>query len=206
MESKALGRKFSDSISHKSCPDSSVENSKAFSGYQWTYLSSLQNGPLRSRAEWFLSSVNWRALLDYAAEKRNGINCMLLDDIGLGYNHMVRIIEFTDGTRWVARLRMPPLSKSGSCEDALKAIRHCEFNAISLVRQKTSIPIPEIHAFEPQSDCNVNAPFMLMGCLEGNVGMDLGMMIPPKYKQAFLRSLAKIHVSKRLVSRAQIDS
>jgi len=140
--------------------------------------------------------MNWPALLDYAAKKRNGINCMLLPDIGLGYNHMVRIIEFADGTRWVARLRMPPLSKSGSDEDALKTIMNCEFNAISLVRRKTRIPVPQIHAFEVKSGCSMKAPFMLMDCLEGNVGMDLGMKIPPEYKQAFLSSLAKIHVGK----------
>jgi aminoglycoside phosphotransferase (APT) family kinase protein len=140
--------------------------------------------------------MNWPALLDYAAKKRNGINCMLLPDIGLGYNHMVRIIEFADGTRWVARLRMPPLAKSGSDEDALKTIMNCEFNAISLVRRKTRIPVPQIHAFEVKSGCSMKAPFMLMDCLEGNVGMDLGMKIPPEYKQAFLSSLAKIHVGK----------
>ena len=47
---------------------------------------------------------------------------------------------------------------------------------------------------------------MLMDCLEGNVGMDLGMRIPLKYKQAFLSSLAKIHISKRLVFGAQMDN
>lgn len=55
--------------------------------------------------------MNWLALLDHVAKKRNGINCMLLPDIDLGYNHMVRIIEFTDATRWVAR---PPFSWSSS--------------------------------------------------------------------------------------------
>lgn len=169
---------------------------RSFSGYQWTYFSSLQEGPLRSRAELFLASVNWPALLDYAAKKRNRINCTLLPDIGLGYNHMVRIVEFADGTRWVARLRMPPLAKSDSNQDALKIIINCEFNAISLVRQRTTIPVPQIHAFEVESGCSIKAPFMLMDCLEGNVGMDLGMKIPPEYKQTFLSSLAKIHVGK----------
>ena len=133
---------------------------------------------------------------------------MLLPDIGLGYNHMVRIVEFVDETRWVARLRMPPLAKSGSDDDdALKTRMNCEFNAISLVRQKTRIPVPQIHAFEVKSGCSMKAPFMLMACLEGNVGMDLGMKIPPEYNQAFLSSLAKIHVSKnRLVFGAYRDN
>lgn len=121
---------------------------------------------------------------------------MLLLNIGLGYNYMVRIVEFADGTRWVARLRMPLQAESGSDDDAPKTIMNCEFNAISLVRRKTRIPIPQIHVFEVKSSCNLKVLFMLMDCLEGNVGMDLGMMILPEYKQAFLSSLAKIYVSK----------
>jgi aminoglycoside phosphotransferase (APT) family kinase protein len=107
---------------------------------------------------------------------------------------MVRIIKFADGCQWVARLKLPPLAKSDSPENALESTGICEFNTISLLRQKTSIPIPEIYAFEARFDCSVNAPFMLMDCLEGNVGMDLGMEIPPKSKQEFLRGLAKVHV------------
>jgi hypothetical protein len=170
----------------------------AFSGYQWNYFSSLPEGPLRSRVELFLASVNWPALLDHAAQERNGSHCMLLPDIGLGHNHMVRIVEFDDGTRWVARLRMPPLAQSAYDKDALRTIMNCEFNAISLVQRGTSIPVPRIHAMEVDNGCSVKAPFMLMDCLEGNVGMDLGMVIPPKYKPAFLSSLAKIHVGKEI--------
>lgn len=177
--------------------NSDKENGNSFAGYQWTYFSSLPKGPLRSRAEQFLESVNWPALLDYAAEKRNGIKGTLFPDVGLGYNHMVRIIEFEDETKWAARLRMPPLANSGSTEESLKASMKCELSAIYLVRQSTSIPVPQVHAFEIDSNCSVRAPFMLMNCLEGNVGMDLGMDVPPEHKQGFLSSLAKIHVSNK---------
>lgn len=172
-------------------------NSDAFPRYKWTYFPSLQDGPIRSRAELFLESVNWRALLEYAAEKRDGITCTLLPDIGLGYNHMVRTLEFTDGLRWVARLRLPPLSQSHSSDNRVETSTNVEFSTMSLLQQRTSIPIPAIHATESRSDCDVKAPYMLMDCLEGNVGMDLGMEIPPKYKLAFLDVLAKIHVSWR---------
>jgi len=170
-------------------------NSDAFSEYKWTYFPSLQDGPIHSRAELFLESVNWRALLEYAAEKRDEITCTLLPDIGLGHNHMVRILEFTDGLRWVARLRLPRLSPSHSSDDRVETSTSVEFNTISILRQRTNMPIPAIHAIELRSECNVKAPFMLMDCLEGNVGMDLGMEIPPKYKPTFLGALAKIHVS-----------
>ncbi|EHK45975.1 uncharacterized protein TrAtP1_013053 [Trichoderma atroviride] len=176
------------------CPDGASENAEEFSGYQWTYYSSLEHGPLRSRADSFLASVSWAALLEYAAEKRNGVSCILFPDIGLGYNHMVRIIQFSDGKQWVARLRLPPLADGDSCEDALETSGIREFSTICLVRQSTHIPVPEVHAIEERSDCKVNAPFMLMDCLKGNVGMDLGMSVPPQYKKAFLRGLARIHV------------
>lgn len=138
--------------------------------------------------------MNWNALLEYAAKKRNGVSCKLLPDIGLGYNHMVRIVQFSDGNQWVARLRLPSLAEGDSREDVLETTEIREFTTICLVRQRTHIPIPEIHAIEERSDCKVKAPFMLMDCFQGNVGMDLGMSVPPMYKKSFLRGLAKIHV------------
>ncbi|KAH7308892.1 hypothetical protein B0I35DRAFT_440937 [Stachybotrys elegans] len=118
---------------------SSSEGGKKFSGFQWNYFSSLPEGPLRSRAEGFLASVNWNALKEYAADKRNGINCSLRPDIGLGGNHMVRIIEFTDGIQWAARLRLPALAESSSLSN-LKT-RDCEFHTISLLRHGIQGPI-----------------------------------------------------------------
>ncbi|TQN64165.1 hypothetical protein CSHISOI_11224 [Colletotrichum shisoi] len=93
---------------------------------------------------------------------------------------------------------MPPIGTSDvldNLDETVEAAGNCEFNTMSLVRQKTSIPIPEVHAIEARRDCDVKAPFMLMDCLPGNVGMDLGMKIPPLYKQNFLRRLAQIHAS-----------
>ena len=43
---------------------------------------------------------------------------------------------------------------------------------------------------------DIRALFMLMDCLEGNVGMDLGINIPSRYKQAFFADLTKIYVGK----------
>lgn len=138
--------------------------------------------------------MNWPGLLDYATKKHSGVNCVLLPDIGLGYNHMVRIIEFADGNRWVARLRMPPLSDTVS-KIALETKTRCEFATILLLQQRTSIPMPKVHAIEARDQCEVKASFMLMDCMEGNVGMDLGMRVPANYKKAFFRALASIHVS-----------
>ncbi|TVY25150.1 hypothetical protein LHYA1_G006488 [Lachnellula hyalina] len=190
-------------------PSSEASNSlptpNPYSGYKWTYFTSL-DGPLRSRAERFLTTVDWPALLAYAAESRNEIAAVLLSDIGLGYNHMVRILEFGDGKRLVARLRMPPLHDKIVSDDIVATIINCEMNAMFLVRQKTDVPVPQIHAFETTSHNAVKAPFTLMDCLDGNVGMDLGMQVPVKHQKPLFKSLAKIHVQLSAVQLPKIGT
>jgi Phosphotransferase enzyme family len=166
-----------------------------YSGFQWNYFSSLSDGPIRERANSFLLSVDWQALLNYAANVRNGVECTLLSHIGLGHNHMVRIIRFMDEVQWVARLRLPSLKDGEKFSDIAKSIE-CEASTIAFVRQRTRVPVPEVYAFESDSNCSAKAPFMLMECLNGNVGMDLGMEVPPEHQQAFFKGLAEIHVSK----------
>jgi hypothetical protein len=165
-----------------------------YSGFQWNYFPSLQDGPIRARAVSFLQSVNWKALLTYAANARNGMECTLLSHIGLGHNHMVRIIRFMNETQWVARLRLPSLKDETSL-DIAKSME-CEVSTIALIRQNTTVPVPEVYAFESDSSCSVEAPFMLMECLDGNVGMDLGLEVPPEHQQDFFKGVAEIHVSK----------
>jgi len=141
----------------------------------------------------FLSVVDWDQLRCYASDKKYGVDCVLLPNIGLGrlgYNHMVRVLEFVDGTRWIARLRMPSLDGSTSDPASITT----EFTTTSLVISVTDIPIPSIYAIEPKVHYLVKASFMLMNCLEGNVGMDLGMEVPYDRKTSFFNEMAHIHV------------
>jgi hypothetical protein len=169
------------------------EQDKTFNGFQWSYFPNLSEGPLRSRAEAFIASVEWDALRGYAKATRNGVECVLLDSIGLGYNHMVRILKFTDQEQWIARLRMPSLDWTASQPTSSDMESEC--HTISLVESVTQVPVAHVHAFEPSILNPAKAPFMLMECLRGNVGMDLGIEVPPQHKEAFFNDLAKIHVS-----------
>lgn len=174
--------------------DNILENNDSFAGYRWTYFSSLGESPLRLRAQKFLESTDWNSLIEYAAAERNGAKCRLLPDIGLGYNHMVRIVEFTDNVRWVARLRMPHSSQNGDSSCLARSVMECEYNTIRLVQHESRIPVPRIHAFESNPYSKVKAQFMLMDCLRGNVGIDLNMKVPSEYKTSVFTRLAEIHV------------
>ncbi|KAJ6092777.1 hypothetical protein N7486_008066 [Penicillium sp. IBT 16267x] len=171
------------------------------SGYRWSYFASLTDETLRLRVQTFTDSTNWDALIECANGLRNGKMCRLLADIGLGYNHMVRIIEFEDDVRWIARLRMPPLSGKQAGSNISKQIMGNEYNTILLVKRKTKIPVPSVHAVELNTENIVKAQFMLMDCLRGNVGMDLGMEIPNFYKRSVLTKMAEIQIE---LSRVQL--
>lgn len=69
-----------------------------------------------------------------------------------------------------------------------------EINAINLVLQRTNIPTPKIHAVEATRNNKIKALFMLLDCLDGNAGTDLGMEIPAAHKLSFLEGLARLHV------------
>jgi hypothetical protein len=122
------------------------------------------------------------------------MECRLLPDIGLGYNHVVRIIEFKDNVQWVARLRMPPLSQTENHYDSARSIMECEYNTMRLVQKESNILVPQVYAFEGDANCGIKAQFMLMDCLKGNVGMDLNMQVPPEHKKPVFAKLAEIHV------------
>lgn len=165
-----------------------------FAGYRWCYFSSLRDGPLKSRAQRFLESINWTSLIQCASAKRDGLHCQLLPDVGLGYNHLVRVIEFADDTRWVARLRMPPLTRNDNEAANACKIMKSEYKTISLIQRESQIPVPHVHLFEANPSRSIGAQFMLMDCLRGNVGMDLSMKIPPEHKVDVYASMAGIQV------------
>ena len=53
---------------------------------------------------------------------------------------------------------------SGFDDNVLKTKMNCEFNTMSFVRQKTRVPVPQVHALETKSDCSIGASFMLIDC------------------------------------------
>lgn len=97
-------------------------------------------------------------------------------------------------------MRLPPLVVSEQSEDEESAAKEniakesSEFTTISLVLDRTDIPVPKIYALEARKHVDVGSSFMLMECLRGNVGLDLGMDIPAQHRDAFLGELARVHV------------
>ncbi|PYI07915.1 hypothetical protein BO78DRAFT_340353 [Aspergillus sclerotiicarbonarius CBS 121057] len=164
-----------------------------FSGYRWTPVSKIK-GTLGPRVEKFLEITNWDALTRRASKERNGMECKLLPDIGAGWNHLIRILEFVDQVQWVARLQMPhkfsddhePTMRWGKVER--------EYMTIRLVQEKSRLPVPKVYVCEDDPQSSVGVPFMFMECLKGNAGIDLCWDIPPEHKLKIYTALAEAQV------------
>ncbi|THV79193.1 hypothetical protein D6D17_06264 [Aureobasidium pullulans] len=109
---------------------------------------------------------------------------------------MVRNIQFADSTNLVARLRLPRSSDNGLYPDpdAVDIAIRSEICTLHAVAEHTDIVVPRVYASDTNPDCGVGAPYVLMNCLEGNSGLDLGLEIPLQYEHDFFCEIARIHV------------
>lgn len=166
------------------------------SEYKWTGNPSLaKTTPWSDHCRRFLDSINWTDLGEYASKLRGGKKCQIEDLIGLGGRHIVRILTFTDGRRFVARLRIPSISdpegKEGDTEESLM-LR--EADCLRLVGSQTSVPVPQILGVG-RRDTGFGTGFILMDCLPGNVGMDINFnFIPKQFKGRFFEQMANAQV------------
>jgi aminoglycoside phosphotransferase (APT) family kinase protein len=129
------------------------------------------------------------------------LECGLLPEIGLGLNHMVRIIEFVDNVRWVARLRMPQLRQNGEGAEKAEGVMDSEYRTMCIVEKESKIPVPHVHMFDADPNSHVGAQFMLMDCLQGNAGIDLSLNIPPERKLDVYTRMAEIQVCNYTINR-----
>lgn len=164
-----------------------------FKGYKWEGLShDLENNAFDRETQSFLDDIDWNALCRYASQLQGGEKCTVDPQFTRGGRHMVRIINFQGGSRWIARLRM-----TTTMDDAQQSsLVQREVDCIQLVRERTSVPVPVIFGYVASAKNAVGAPFMLMECLSGNVGVDLNRdFIPSQHKDKFYAEMARFQVS-----------
>jgi aminoglycoside phosphotransferase (APT) family kinase protein len=116
--------------------------------------------------------VNWAGLVHYATRQRaqrDGvmqIPCKLSSDYNKGGRNLVRRIEFQDGITWIARIQLPKHT-----EETLERLS-TEVHTMAVVRQRSSLPVPEVYAYENNTNNEVGVPFILMEFIPGNTIMD----------------------------------
>ena len=176
-----------------------MANNGQFGGYKWNILSIYpENSPFRREVHSFFDKIDWNALCQFASKLNNGKHCAVDPQWNVGGTHLVRIINFQDGSKWIARLRRTPLTDMS--EDVQSGLVQREVDCLQLVKERTTIPVPTVFGYKASARNEVGAPFMLMECLSGNIVTDLNNdhRVPAQHKSSFYAEMARIQVGRSL--------
>ncbi len=153
-----------------------------------TVLEFLQNAD--SRAATCFRRTPWNQLCLSASKANRGLQCVPLDQVTSGLNNVVRLLEFSDQTRWAARI---PIKTNASLET--------EMATMQFIRERSDLTVPRVFAYALDENNPVGAAYILMEVLPGIVAMDaLGGyevhrgVIPVQHRPSFYRSVAACHV------------
>jgi len=112
--------------------------------------------------------------------------------MAIGCNNLVRILVFEDGSRWIARLRLPSIDSDETAE-VKSALLQREIDCMRLVKERTSVPVPAVLGYDTSAENAIGAPSMLMEYIPGNVAVDLQQDgVPPAHQSSFYVEMARL--------------
>jgi hypothetical protein len=152
-----------------------------------------------------LAFVDWKALQEFAigvkrqfSNPDSNVTCQLSADYNMGGLHVVRRLDFQDGTSWVARLQQRKATAT-SIQRLLQ-----EVYTIQVIRQRTKIPVPEIIGYDASDENKVGVAFMLLEFIPADTAMDSfggwpvhKGRIPSNFKPDFYAAMAEVQVRSR---------
>ena len=96
-------------------------------------------------------------------------------------HEMVRILNFQNGTRWIAGFRIP--SRDNYDFEASKRVLQQEVDCMQLVKERTSVPVPTVFGYIASHENDIGGSFILVECLSGNAAVNLQHTVPMSSEQ-----------------------
>ena len=91
------------------------------------------------------------------------ISCRIVNPPLCGSFNIVFTLEFDDGLKWMLKV-----SANGHRFDSVAAAALIsEARTMLLLKRETTIPVPKVYAFDASSCNDLNSPFILMECIDG---------------------------------------
>ncbi|KAG8531203.1 uncharacterized protein KY384_004561 [Bacidia gigantensis] len=118
-----------------------------------------------------LASIRARFRLDTVSLAGSAmLTCQIADIPMMGASHAVWMIEFSDGVKWIARVPGHSYRSFGDDEkqDMMGRIKVTKF-----IRKNTSIPMPDIFAWQLDKGNPVRVPYTLEEFIEGRLLSEL---------------------------------
>ncbi|KAB8346368.1 hypothetical protein FH972_023410 [Carpinus fangiana] len=136
----------------------------------WTSFKHWNYGGYKERLELFLSTVNREAFVEHVF-RLTGKQCSVSEPFSAGQYWCCFELVADDGDLYIARARLPPHPSQKVPADVARHRAENEIATMRLVRQRTSIPIPEVYAYEREGTMlaeAAGASYMLLQGFYGN--------------------------------------
>lgn len=149
--------------------------------------------PTKTRAQDCLIRVNWEAICDVASRSR-AQTCQVRPECTSGGSSLARLLEFQDGTLWVARVQL----KNSTSKTSSKA--QTDIDTMAFLKNCTKTPIPQVFASQIDDNNPAGVAFLLLEFFPGNTAFDENRLsnnrslIPPQFQNNFYSSIAAAHV------------
>ncbi|KAL2048955.1 hypothetical protein ABVK25_010808 [Lepraria finkii] len=136
---------------------------------------------------------------------RPNSRCTLSSKAASDSEHVVKVIIFEDGIKWVARLYCPVDEQHGRFASTRETRISSEVATHGIIRQETDIPVPEVHSYDASNE-TIGWPFVLMDCMPGTPAVKKLANATPEQDSHYLRQMAQIQVKLANVRMDRIGS
>ncbi|KAI9809392.1 MAG: hypothetical protein M1826_003927 [Phylliscum demangeonii] len=96
---------------------------------------------------------------------KDAVTCAVRDPPLYGGDHILFVLLFADGARWI--LRIPATGYREAWDDISAAALQSEALTMRLIRQTTTIPVPEVYAFSDSIDPQLGCAYILLEYVDG---------------------------------------
>ncbi|KAG6161900.1 hypothetical protein E4U22_007707 [Claviceps purpurea] len=147
-----------------------------------------------------LASANFECLEQIALLTRNatdgssasGITCAINPgSFTYGMNNLVLNVAFSDDVHWIARILYAAADPSSTRQHQISMLS--EIATMKTLKSRTTIPVPEVFAFDVSPSNEFGFPYVLLECLKGKtLESTMAKTVPAAYKQHVASQVADV--------------
>ncbi|KAJ8132736.1 hypothetical protein O1611_g889 [Lasiodiplodia mahajangana] len=163
----------------------------------WRGFSEFSSGSNRhNQIQLLFSLANFKYLESHSIESRRryepdlpiSVKCDInLTHFTSGFNNVVFELAFSDNVCWIARVPYETLDKSH------RTSMLSEIATMKLIKERTTVPLPQVFDFETSADQPFGYPYILMEYLGGRtLASGLATTIPRQYHTKVAKQLANV--------------
>lgn len=167
--------------------------------HSWTGFDHLDpDSEQRKQMQELCSSANFEYLNSRAVTTRRSkesvpqdISCDIeFSRFTSGFNNVVFEARFSDGVYWIVRIQIAPVIMD---KDGKNISMTSEIATMKFVRNRTTVPVPEVFDYETTPNNPFAYPYMLMECMPGRTCDDiLAMAVPAEHIGKVAKQLANV--------------